>query len=107
MWAAYGRPDGPMGVETITLQSGQTRVFVTDWKYEKQRNDGSNYYGSHLRIATNPGQRPVKLQVRSVFTAVKDLVGAIKGANGNYYLPIDPGQTKQFQADLVEVSCTN
>ncbi len=107
MWAAAGRPDGQLGVETITLADGQAKAFVTDWKYEKQRNNGTTYYGSHLRLATNPGQRPVKLQVRSFFTAVRDLVGAVLAANGNYYLSLAPGKSQQFQADLVEVSCTN
>lgn len=107
MWAAAGRPDGQLGVETITLADGQARSFVTDWKYEKQRNNGSTYYGSHLRIATNPGQRPVRLQYRNAFTMVRDLVGGIRGANGDYSLSLAPGKSQQFQADLVEVSCTN
>jgi hypothetical protein len=32
MWAAAGRPDGNLGMESINLQPGQKRVFVTDWK---------------------------------------------------------------------------
>jgi hypothetical protein len=37
MLAAAGRPDGSLGKETLTLQAAETRVFNTDWKYEKQR----------------------------------------------------------------------
>jgi hypothetical protein len=55
MWAAAGRPDGNLGMEEVTIQPGQKRVFVTDWRYEKQRNDGTNYYGSHGRKLKNPG----------------------------------------------------
>ncbi|CAN5735322.1 hypothetical protein BH24CHL8_BH24CHL8_10290 [soil metagenome] len=32
MWAAKGRPDGNLGQETITLEPGQKRVFITDAK---------------------------------------------------------------------------
>lgn len=49
MWAAKGRPDGDLGVETLTLQPGKRKIFLTDWAYEKRRNDGEIYYGSHLR----------------------------------------------------------
>lgn len=54
MWAAAGRPDGTLGIETINLLPGQRKVFITDWAYEKRVNDGSNYYGSHLRLARVP-----------------------------------------------------
>ncbi len=107
MWAAFGRPDGPLGLETITLQDGQTKVFVTDWKYEKVRNDGTNYYGSHMRIATNPGTRPIKLVIRSAVTNVRDLFVLSKSGDNKYTVRLDPGVTKQFSADLMEVSCTN
>ena len=56
MWAGWGSPGGSLGAETITLEPGQKRVFVTDWAYEKKRNDGTNYYGSHLRYAVNRGE---------------------------------------------------
>ena len=53
MWAPEGQPSASLGTETIGLAVGQKKVFITDWKYEKLRNDGTRYYGSHLRIATN------------------------------------------------------
>ena len=94
-FAAPGRPDGNLGVETITLQPGQSKVFVTDWRYEKKRNDGTNYYGSHLRIATNRGQSPVRLNIR---------YGV--GGSITYWLTLDPGAgPKALQADLMEVNC--
>ncbi|HSQ33035.1 MAG TPA: hypothetical protein VLN49_24445, partial [Gemmatimonadaceae bacterium] len=86
MWAAFGKPTGTLGTETISLADGQAKLFFTDWKYEKQRNDGSNYYGSHLRIATNPGTRPLKLQIQ------------ISLSSG--WVTINAGETKQFQSDL-------
>ena len=54
MWATWGT--GNLWAETLTLQAGQNRVFATDWAYEKRRNDGTNYYGSHLRLAVNSGR---------------------------------------------------
>lgn len=61
MWAAPGRPDGNLGEETIRLEAGQRKVFSTDWRYEKMRNDGVNYYGSHARIITNNGSTNVSV----------------------------------------------
>ncbi len=107
MWAGFGRPDGPLGVETVTLQDGQTRVFITDWKYEKVRNDGTNYYGSHMRIATNAGTRPIQMEIRSPAELVRELLVLVKGGADRYTIRLDPGVTKQFSADLVAVSCKN
>jgi hypothetical protein len=62
MWESWGR--GNLGGETITLQAGQRKSFTTDWAYEKQRNDGTSYYGSHLRRAVNRGAVAVQVRVR-------------------------------------------
>jgi hypothetical protein len=101
MWAAKGRPDGNLGKETLTLQPGQTKVFTTDWKYEKRRNDGTNYYGSHLRIARNTGNRPIRLALRT--TAPRsgaEIAAADRGSD-----MLNPGATLSAKADLMEVSC--
>ena len=108
MWAAAGRPDGPLGTETVTVQPGQARVFVTDWKYEKRRNDGTNYYGSHLRVVTNRGPRDVQLQLNGgpmslVKGAVRQLMAGAKGGTGGVVLA--PGARATFKHDLMEVSC--
>jgi hypothetical protein len=87
--AAAGRPDGNLGMETISLPMGQTKVFVTDWKYEKQRNDGTTYYGSHLRIAQNNGDQPVDVVVR--------LAGKVTR------IRLQRGERRNFQHDLAEV----
>ena len=104
MWAAFGRPDGALGVETITLAPGTARVFVTDWKYEKTRNDGTNYYGSHGRTHHNRGTRPVKITYKPGAASVR-----------TFYL--DPGQSSYtsiyfvsqviggHSGDIVEVAC--
>ena len=89
MWAT--RPDGDLGVESITLQWGQMKVFSTDWRYEKLRNDGTNYYGSHLRRATNRGTTLVRVRTVAPFSGGYD--------------NIPPGVTHAYQADLAEVSC--
>ena len=106
MFAAPGRPDGNLGKETLTLQPGQTQVFNTDWKYEKQRNDGRNYYGSHMRIVRNAGQRPVMLTFRgNASDLVKGgLATKVTGDRGTGQLA--PGASAgNLRADLMEVSC--
>lgn len=105
MWAAFGRPDGPLGTETISLAPAQDKVFITDWKYEKTRNDGSNYYGSHLRIATNAGPGTIRLHLRSA--TVTGLAVFLRTGSDTFWIRMDPGSTKQLQADLMEVFCGN
>ena len=110
MFAAPGRPDGNLGKETLTLQPGQNQVFNTDWKYEKQRNDGRNYYGSHMRIVRNTGQRPVTLIFRGTPAdlARGGLVGmavtAVAGDRAGGELKAG-ASTGNLRADLMEVHC--
>lgn len=92
MWAGPGRPDGSLGVESITLQPGEKKVFITDWRYEKLRNDGTNYYGSHLRIATNKSAR--RVDVRLIYGPGSWGTGELK-----------PSVKWTGAADLQEVSC--
>jgi hypothetical protein len=91
MWAAFGRPDGNLGSETITVPASREQWFNTDWQYEKLRNDGVNYYGSHLRVATNIGAREVVLRIRTPIW-----FGLVS---------LQPGQSQQFQHDLTMVRC--
>jgi hypothetical protein len=91
MWAAFGRPDGNLGTETVTVPVGEVKNFITDWRYEKLRNDGYYYYGSHLRIATNIGARQVVVSARNQF--------------GFQDFSLQPGQTQHFQHDLLVVIC--
>ena len=123
MWANWGRPDGLLGAETITLQPGQKKVFATDWSYEKQRNDGTNFYGSHLRRAVNRGAGPLQVKVRgpgSMVTFAKlvtvvsttlqptifgtpagMLVKLVLGSSPTF----QPSDSALFRHDLAEVSC--
>lgn len=98
MWAAEGRPDGNLGVETVLLDRdgpGRARVFNTDWRYEKRRNDGVNYYGSHLRIAENKSAKSsVTLRIRS---------GG--GALSEFAVVLRPGERKTYRHDLMSVTC--
>jgi hypothetical protein len=110
MWAAFGRPDGALGTETITLAPGTSRVFVTDWKYEKKRNDGTNYYGSHLRVATNKGEIPATLEVVSAAESVESMLGNIlsavtKLAWNRARVGMPKSTTRQYRADLAVVTC--
>ncbi len=93
MWAAAGRPDGFLGTESITLIAGENKVFLTDWAYEKKRNDGVTYYGSHLRVATNVSSRPIRLQVIAWGGTVTSTVR------------LDPNVRKEFRDDLRSVYC--
>jgi hypothetical protein len=91
MWADAGSPIGNLGAETITLPAGGTQWFNTDWHYEKTRNDGVHYYGSHLRLATNAGGHAVALSIREPLW--------------NGQVTLQPGATSQFRHDLYRVTC--
>lgn len=130
MWETWGR--GNLGAETITLQSGQRKSFTTDWAYEKQRNDGTNYYGSHLRLAVNRGAVPIQVSVRgpmlvlikpnglvlgptssiaSIKIMVDDVIHYVLARSlsdfiklgGPHYL--QPGDVAFYRHDLAAVSC--
>jgi len=103
MWAASGRPDGPLGTESISLAAGQGKVFITDWKYEKLRNDGTNFYGSHLRIASNPTSHTIRLHLRT--GALTGLVVLSRTGSDTFWTRLDPNTSKLLQADLMEVFC--
>jgi hypothetical protein len=127
MWANWGRPDGLLGTETITLQPGQKKIFLTDWSHEKLRNDGTTFYGSHLRRAVNRGTGPLQFRVRgpgSMFAWVKAAANmatnvsttfsnALVGEGVQYAIHIvvgssptfQPGDSALFRHDLAEVSC--
>ena len=110
MWAAFGRPDGPLGKETLTVPRGTTKVLATDWKYEKSRNDGTNYYGSHLRVATNTGSTPVQVLIVSGALDFKAMLNdimadAIRMSWNSGLVTIAPGAIRKFKSDLGEVRC--
>jgi hypothetical protein len=104
MWAAVGRPDGNLGMESLTLEQGQTRVFVTDWKYEKQRNDGTNYYGSHGRRLKNSGGQVVDVKLSSLEGIIASIMSALSGAPTGF-IRLIPDKTLDIKADIQEVSC--
>lgn len=127
MWATWGT--GNMGAESVTLQPGQKKVFTTDWAYEKQRNDGTNYYGSHLRYAVNRGAVPVRVSLRGpMLVLIKpsgldlDPASGIKVIVNNviHYVRahslkeliglgdphfLQPGDMAFYRHDLADVSC--
>ena len=124
MWSNWGRPDGFLGAETITLQPGQKKVFATDWSYEKQKNDGTNFYGSHLRMAVNRGAAPLQIKLRgpgSIFSFAKSIASlasntvqsSVLGGKAGALVSIalgssptfQPGDSAFFRHDLAEVSC--
>jgi hypothetical protein len=92
MWAPLGVPEGNLGVETITVKPGRSQYLKTDWKYEKLRNDGTTYYGTHLRIARNRGKRRIDLRVTDPGGLRRDAY-------------VNPGETRKFQHDVFLVKC--
>jgi hypothetical protein len=107
MFAAWGRADGYLGAETITLQPGEKKVFNTEWAYEKKRNDGTIYYGSHLRRAINRGTGPLHVRLGGPGQWMMLLVASPRIFF--YYhdrpLALGPGQIGEYRHDLLEVSC--
>lgn len=100
MWAPFGVPNGSLGTESVALTSGQKKAFLTDWKYEKMRNDGYRYYGSHLRIATNRSGQTMSVTIRGW---EGNLLGGI--TLRTYPVTLAPNTSRQFKHDLVDVLC--
>ena len=104
MWAAAGRPDGELGQETVSLDGASRRVFVTDWRYEKRRNDGTNFYGSHGRRLTNSGTTDlyVRLAGGRDGATPQQYVGAL--INGGFVARLPAGTTVAIKNDIAEVT---
>ena len=102
MWAPAGQPSPSLGVESVTVAKGQARSFLTDWKFEKLRNDGTTYYGSHFRVATNRGTTPVRLFGIMLKQTSSD--DAYSKQSQGYY-EIQPGVTKTLRDDVYSMSC--
>ena len=100
MWAAFGHPDGNLGMETVTLEAGQKRTFVTDWKHEKQRNDGTTFYGSHARRLKNSGTEPIHVSL----TTWEGIGGTFMANILKGFLMLKPGETVDVKGDIKEVS---
>lgn len=91
MMAGEGAPSASMGTERLVLtKPGQRIEFDTDWKHEKKKNNGRNYFGSHLRFAENKGNTTLKLFLRP----------AVRGSEILYLVP---GMKYSFKNDLVAV----
>ena len=104
MWAAPGRPDGQLGTETLTLKPGETKVLNTDWKYEKRRNDGTNFYGSHVRVLRNTGNLPVRLAMKGNEAKAPSVYSQVIGEK--VLSELEPGKgATALRADLQEVTC--
>jgi hypothetical protein len=106
MFAYWGNADGYLGSETITLQPGEKKIFNTEWVNEKKRNDGTTYYGSHLRRAINSGARPLHIRLGGPGQWMMLLASP---RTFFYYhdrpLELAPGRIGEYRHDLLEVSC--
>ena len=129
MWAESGKATPAPGLESLRLNAGETRMFKSDWSYENRRNDGRNYFGSHLRQLLNTGPREAHVFVRTLdpnayfYTVdverarnVMDLANqAIRNTmaltatrrHGLFaaLIRVAPGEVLGVRADLLEVTC--
>ena len=127
MWESWG--SGNLGAETITLQPGQKKSFTTDWAYEKKRNDGTSYYGSHLRFAVNRGTGSVQVRVRGPMLILIKPAGLVLDARSGIMVNVNnvthyvrayglsdvlrlgglhvlrPGDMAVYRHDLAEIGC--
>ena len=113
IWAAAGRPDGQLGKESISLPVGKTRVFVTDWKYEKKRNDGTNFYGSHGRVLENSGTVPIDVVLKGpldggalaslLISKAGGLLGGLIQQIAGDRIRLKPGVKVSIKNDIAEV----
>ena len=82
-----------MAMEAIALGAGRWKEFITDWAYQGKLNDGTTYYGSHLRLARNVGPRGLKVYLKpGPFTS-------------GYWRMVAPGESFVVAADLKQVLC--
>ena len=94
------------GWEAITLQPGQKKVFSTDWKYEKLKNDGTNYYGSHARYHSSTGNRTVRMVFKPSAFETKTVYlepGTTSAGMGSTYFATQV--IGGWSGDIVEVAC--
>jgi hypothetical protein len=92
-------------METVSLEPGQSRIFLTDWKYEKLRNDGTNYYGSHGRRLKNSAAQVIDVKLSSLEGILSSLLGALAAGAPTGYIRLKPDQTVDIKADIQQVSC--
>jgi hypothetical protein len=86
------------------LPAGGSKVFITDWKYEKTRNDGTTYYGSHMRLLWNRGTHPVRLLIRG--WDLNGLLNVVQKASDVWYSTMPAGTGPWLvRADLTEAYC--
>lgn len=97
MWAGWGQPSASLGVETVRVPVGGVVSFKTDWRYEKLRNDGTTYYGSHLRKTLNRGTRTIVIKLSNLWG------GALASVLNTKSLA--SGQANSWRDDLAEVRC--
>ena len=93
MWGSKNDAYKSLGEESFRLNQGAAREFVTDWKYEKQRNDGRTFYGSHARALINRG---------NYFATFAINQGGLLGIK-EYVLP--PNSGVEVHGDIISVIC--
>ena len=104
MWATAADREHMLPTESITLQPGQKKAFVTDWRYEKVQNDGTTYYGSHGRAHYNVGTRVVKVTYKPDAFSVKTFF-LEPGQSTNTGVYIGMYYIGGHAGDIVEVAC--
>ena len=93
MWGSKEDAMKSLGMESFRLGQNASKGFETDWKYEKVRNDGRTYYGSHTRLVANKGNYGLTFYLR------ENPISEPK----TYYVP--PNSSVAVRGDLVAAIC--
>jgi hypothetical protein len=93
MWGSLEDAKKSLGMESFRLNKDAPKSFLTDWKYEKMRNDGKTYYGSHTRLVVNKGNYDLTFYLKE-----NPLLGAKE-----YVLP--PNSSLAVRGDLEGMIC--
>ena len=93
MWGSKNDAFRSLGEETLRLNQGAPKNFLTDWKYEKKKNDGTTFYGSHARLLANHGNTAATFFLSQ---------GPIFGTK-QYVLP--PNSSVEVSGDIMSVVC--
>ena len=93
MWGSKNDAYKSLGEESFRLNQGAVKDFVTDWKYEKKRNDGTTFYGSHARLLANHGNHSA-----TFFLSQGPLLGPKQ-------VVLPPNSSVEVRNDIISVVC--
>ena len=93
MWGSKADAYKSLGEESFRLDKNAPKDFVTDWKYEKKRNDGRTFYGSHARVLANKGNHHATFYINE------------GGPFGSKEIVLPPNSSIEVRGDIISVIC--